>query len=87
MFNANITRVPTDTDKQIQHLKELVVALIEERDKLVAEKFNGISTQFKERDVRVEQTARDTKVAVDAALQAAEKAVIKQNEQFGFSIA
>lgn len=46
------------------------------------EKFNGIQTQFRERDVRVEQTARDTKTAVDAALAAQEKAVGKQNETF-----
>lgn len=75
LFNDGITRVPTDTDKQISHLKEL-------HD----EKFASIQTQFSERDVRVEQTARDTKVAVDAALQAAEKAVEKQNEAFSLSI-
>ena len=54
---------------------------------LTNEKFNGVEKQFKERDVRVEQTAKDTKVAVDAALQAAEKAVGKQNESFALSIA
>src|ERR1035438_4580365 len=40
---------------------------------LCDEKFNTIAIQFKERDTRVEQTAKDTKVAVDAALQADEK--------------
>lgn len=54
---------------------------------LTIEKFNGVEKQFRERDVRVEQTAKDTKVAVDAALQAAEKAVGKQNESFALSIA
>src|ERR1035437_3965879 len=30
------------------------------------EKFRSIATQFSERDIRTEQTARDSKVAVDA---------------------
>lgn len=54
---------------------------------LVDEKFSGIKTQFAERDTRTESTARDTKVAVDAALQAAEKAVGKQNEAFAVATA
>jgi hypothetical protein len=68
-FNEGITRVPTDTDKQIQHLREL-------HD----EKFRSIATQFSERDTRTEQTSRDSKVAVDAALQAAKEAVGEQNK-------
>lgn len=75
LFSDNLTRVPTDTDKQVGNLKELH-----------QEKFDSIQVQFSERDVRVEQTAKDTKVAVDAALQAAEKAVEKQNEAFSLSI-
>lgn len=75
LFEANLTRIPTDTDKQVGHLEDL-------ND----EKFASIQTQFKERDTRVDQTAKDTKVAVDAALQAAEKAVNKQNESFAASI-
>ena len=45
IFNANITRVPTDTDKQIQHLKEL-------HD----EKFTASEDKFVERDTRASQT-------------------------------
>lgn len=60
---------------------------LEDLSTLLNEKFAGVEKQFKERDVRVEQTARDTKVAVDAALQASEKAVGKQNESFALSIA
>jgi len=76
VFESNLTRVPTDIDKQIECLKELH-----------EEKFHSVDTQFLERDVRVEQTARDTRVAVDAALQAAEKAVGKQNDSFALAIA
>lgn len=49
------------------------------------EKFKSIQVQFEERDVRAEQTARDTKTAVDAALAAQEKAVGKQNESFALA--
>ena len=90
LFNENMTRVPTAVDKQVAQLAELVAAkidVIRQTFMTVEEKFASIGTQFKERDVRVEQTARDTKVAVDAALQAAEKAVGKQNEASGLSIA
>ena len=50
------------------------------------EKFNGVEKQFKERDTRVEQTAISSKVAVDAALQAAKELVGKQNDSFTQSI-
>lgn len=50
------------------------------------EKFRSIQTQFIERDTRTEQTSRDSKVAVDAALQAAKEAVGKQQESNQISI-
>lgn len=62
-------RVPSDIDKAVATL-----------ERLHEEKFRSIATQFSERDVRAEQTSRDSKVAVDAALQAAKEAVGKQNE-------
>lgn len=128
-FTADIKRVPTETDRAIGGLRDLVDqklleihSLLAERNlrfnaevtdmkkavevaltssekavdaqnksfaqkELVIEKFDSIQMQFKERDTRVEQTARDTKVAVDAALQAAEKAVGKQNEASSQAIA
>jgi len=43
------------------------------------EKFRSIEVQFKERDTRTEQTSRDSKVAVDAALSAQVKSVDAQN--------
>jgi hypothetical protein len=51
------------------------------------EKFESIQTQFKERDTRTEQTAKDSKVAVDAALQAAKEAVGEQNKSSALAIA
>lgn len=41
------------------------------------EKFDSIEKQFRERDMRAEQTSKDSKTAVDAALQAAKEAVGK----------
>jgi len=51
------------------------------------EKFRSIATQFAERDTRTEQTSRDSKVAVDAALQAAKEAVAEQNKSSALAIA
>jgi hypothetical protein len=79
----NLVRVPTETDKSIQHLREV----FEERSLTTNEKFSGVQVQFKERDTRVEQTARASKEALDAALQAAKEAVGKQNDSFVTSIA
>jgi hypothetical protein len=69
VFNENITRVPTDVDKQVGHLKELH-----------QEKFDGVQKQFEERDTRIEQTARDSKTAIDAALLAAKELVGLQTQ-------
>lgn len=92
--HADLVRVPTEVQKAVGTLKDLheerfhsVNNAAEDLTSLVNEKFSSVEKQFKERDIRVEQTAKDTKVAVDAALQAAEKAVGKQNESFALSIA
>src|SRR5678815_4018265 len=75
LLHEDVTRVPTDTDKQIAHLKELH-----------EEKFASIVKQFFERDARMDREAASNKTSLDAALQAAEKAVNKQNETFALSI-
>jgi len=61
---------------QNSSLNESVSRLQELHD----EKFESIATQFRERDVRTEQASKDSKVAIDAALQAQKEAVGKQNE-------
>jgi hypothetical protein len=112
LFQENITRVPTDNDKQIQHLQSLheerftgmdrAIQLLQKLDdhiprtideKISAlrfvheEKFISIQVQFRERDVRTEQSSKDSKVAVDAALQAAKEAVGEQNKSSALAIA
>ncbi len=56
-------------------------------EELHSEKFRSIQVQFMERDTRTEQTSRDAKVAVDAALQAAKEAVGEQNKSSALAIA
>jgi hypothetical protein len=73
LFNENITRVPTDTDKQIRHLKELVW----EKFATTMEQFNGIKTQFSERDSRRDTEAKLFSTAIDKA----EVALTKQMDQ------
>lgn len=74
LLHKDMTQFPTDLDREIAHLKELH-----------GERFASIQTQFAERDTRTEENAKNTKVAVDAALQAAEKAVGKQQEAFALA--
>lgn len=81
--HEDLVRVPTEVQKAVSHLDSLMaerLLQIREHFKIHDERFSSIEKQFSERDVRTEQTARDSKVAVDAALQAAEKAVGKQQE-------
>jgi hypothetical protein len=82
LFSTNLTRVPTDVDKQVGNLKEL----LSERFNRVTTQFEGIQLQFIERDVRTEKSAEDSKIAVDAALQAAKEAVGKQQESNSLAI-
>lgn len=63
------------SDQLPDYVKEHVAGLQE----LHEEKFTGVQTQFRERDTRTDQTAKDSKVAVDAALSAAKEIVEKQN--------
>jgi chaperonin cofactor prefoldin len=64
-----------------------VEAAVRQLQSLHEEKFRSIAQQFVERDTRAEQTSRDSKVAVDAALQAAKEAVGEQNKSNALAIA
>lgn len=77
-------------DAALKAAKEASDAIDEKTFHLQAlhdEKFRSIQVQFTERDTRTEQTSRDSKVAVDAALQAAKEAVGEQNRSSALSIA
>lgn len=71
---------------QLDKIPDLVVDRVMQLQTLHQEKFGSIGTQFAERDTRTEQTSRDSKVAVDAALQAAKEAVGEQNKSNALAI-
>jgi Fe2+ transport system protein B len=77
LFQTAIDKIfPLQVDSAIRQLRELH-----------EEKFRSIAIQFAERDTRTEQTSKDSKVAVDAALQAAKEAVGEQNKSNALAIA
>lgn len=76
LVNDVALRVPSAVDSAISHLRDLH-----------EEKFKSIALQFSERDTRSEQGSRDSKVAVDAALQAAKEAFVEQNKSSALAIA
>jgi hypothetical protein len=76
-------KLPLIIDDKICQLRKLV----DEKFSGMLEKFHSIDVQFKERDTRTEQSSKDSKVAVDAALQAAKEAVGEQNKSSALAIA
>jgi hypothetical protein len=69
LLNDTVTRVPTETQKEVAHLNGLM-----------AEKFSSVQTQFAERDTRSERESRDNKIAVDAAFAAQKESAAKTDE-------
>jgi hypothetical protein len=82
-----INLIQAQSDRAPQHIDSAITAAVGRLQELHSEKFESIATQFKERDIRTEQTSRDNKVAIDAALQAQKEAVGKQNESNAQAIA
>jgi hypothetical protein len=83
LAHEDLVRVPTETDKAINHVRGVLLGKLD----VVDERFHRIATQFLERDTRVDQSARTSKEALDAALQAAKELVGMQNQSFMISIA
>jgi hypothetical protein len=73
--------------RNLDRRHEDIVDVVGNLRTLHEEKFHSIQVQFSERDTRTEQTSRDSKVAVDAALQAAKEAVGEQNKSSALAIA
>ena len=76
LFHSQTDVYPVKLKTEICHLQDLH-----------EEKFNAIAKQFQERDIRTEQTSRDNKLAIDAALQAAKEAVDAQNKSNALAVA
>ena len=77
---------PARIDEKITALREVHEQKFESISGTHSEKFASIQKQFIERDTRSEQTSRDSKTAVDAALQAAKEAVGEQNKSSAMAI-
>jgi hypothetical protein len=98
LLNDNMTRVPTEIDQCMLHLKELyderfvsvratcdgVVDGFEHKLVSIAE---SIQKQFEERDVRSRASESAANTAVNAALQAQKEAASAQNEAYAAAIA
>jgi hypothetical protein len=69
LLNDTVTRVPTETQREVAHLCSLM-----------EEKFRSVALQFVERDLRAERESRDNKIAVDAAFAAQKEIASKQDE-------
>jgi len=79
-------RFPSRIDVKIGALKAFHDMRFDAVIQTFSEKHESIQTQFRERDVRSEQGNKDSKVAIDAALQAAKELVGKQNESSALAI-
>jgi hypothetical protein len=78
----SIASLREESKTWVDSLQLLLEAKISGKDTFYAEKFDSIQTQFKERDVRTDQTASQVKLAVDAALQAQKEAAGEQAKSF-----
>jgi hypothetical protein len=88
--HGDAVRIPTLLQEAIRNLHDLAwgkFEVMEEKFRTVQGQFALIATQFDERDTRVDQTAKASKEALDAALQAAKEAVGEQNKSNSVSIA
>lgn len=77
LFTENLSRVPTDTDKQVGHLKELHDERINSTERAISNLAEGIQKQFDERDIRSRASEQSAETAVNAALQAQKEAAGK----------
>ena len=75
-----VNRVPSDIDKQVQHLTDLFGERMQGLKAELLSLGKGIQLQFDERDIRSRAAEDAAKVAVNAALQAQKEAAAAQNE-------
>ena len=87
LLGEGMSRVPTDTDKQISHLKALHDEKFGAGTAARTAMALGIQKQFDERDIRSAASEDAAKVAVNAALQAQKEAAAAQNSSNTAAIA
>jgi hypothetical protein len=78
LFQENLTRVPTETDKSTGNLKEFLL----QKFATVFTALDGIAVQFKERDTRVAQRFDSTQHELATALVASKELTGSQHTAF-----
>jgi hypothetical protein len=68
LLHENVSRVPTDMDRQLTHLREVLGVKITEVSAVSSQRFERIDNQFTERDKRSDQAAMSGQKAIDAGL-------------------
>lgn len=93
LSHADLVRVPTDVQKQVGNLKELVDEKLDGLSQRITdeaalrdEKFQGVGKQFEERDVRTKETATANTTTINAALQSQKEAAGEQAKSFTLSV-
>jgi hypothetical protein len=83
----SISSLREESKAWVDSLQLLLESKIAGKEVFYTEKFESIRTQFKERDVRTEQTASQVKLAVDAALLAQKESAGDQAKAFSTAAA
>jgi len=85
-FEARITRVPTEVDVKVDHLRGLMDEKFNSLGQQIVIRDQNINQRFDERDVRSDRESLDNKTAVNAAFAAAKEAVAEQNKSSALAI-
>jgi hypothetical protein len=86
-IDVKLSELRADVDRRVLALRELVMSQMESIRGVNAERFQAVDTRFVERDVRIEQTAQESRMSQEAALAAAKEAVSEQNKGTAQAIA
>jgi len=80
LLHEDFTRFPTETDRRLAHLQELIFSKLDAVARVTEQQFNAIGMRFEEMDKRTAQLSVADKTAIAAALQAQKEAAGAQNE-------
>ncbi len=87
VFHDDFTRVPTQVDRAIKDLRQLMESKIDKVVEVTVERFARVDVLFVEGDKRTQQLSTANALALAAALQAAKEAVAEQNRSNTTAIA
>ena len=74
LLHEDFTRVPTEMDRRLGHLQELIFSKLDAIARVTEQQFNAIGMRFEEMDKRTAQLSVADKTAIAAALQAQKEA-------------